>query len=452
MENARRLPPNSLEAEQSVLGSMLLDQDAVAAAMETLTEEDFYAPAHQVIFSAMAQLYRSAQPIDLVTISDVLEQRNELTKAGGIEYVAQLSSTVPTTTNIDRYIAIVEDRAALRSVIKAGSNMVDEGFKADKPSGEVISAAHDAIYAIITRQRTDSLRPIMEALGDAFERINEAALSKGGIVGTPTGFVDLDAMTAGFNKDQLIILAARPGVGKTSFALNIARNIAVGQGQPVAIFSLEMSAGDLAMRMMCSEAEIPLSRVRAGQAKDEEYVKLLGAMSKLSTAPIYIDASGGATVSEIRAKCMRLSAQKKLGLIIIDYLQLMSSNRGGRSESRQQEISELTRGLKILSRDVGAPILVLSQLNRDIERRQNKRPMLADLRESGSIEQDADMVIFLAHHSDMNDGDEDEDEGANENLAYAILAKNRNGPTGDVTLKWIPEYTKFMAHSDREEQ
>ena len=450
MENGRRMPPNSMEAEQSVLGSMLLDQDAVAAAMETLTEEDFYAPAHQVIFSAMAQLYRSAQPIDLVTLVDVLEQRNEVTKAGGMEYIAQLSRTVPTTTNIGRYVAIVEDRSALRSIIKAGSEMVDEGFRADKPSGEVISAAHDAIYSIITRQRTDSLRPIMEALGEAFERINEAALSKGGIVGTPTGYVDLDAMTAGFNKDQLIILAARPGVGKTSFALNIAQNIAMGQSLPVAIFSLEMSAGDLAMRMMCSEAEIPLSKVRSGQAKDDEYVKLLNAMSTLSTAPIYIDASGGATVPEIRAKCMRLSAQRKLGLIIIDYLQLMSSGRAGRGDSRQQEISELTRGLKILSRDVGAPILVLSQLNRDIERRQNKRPMLADLRESGSIEQDADMVIFLAHHDEMH-GEDDEDENVGENLAYAILAKNRNGPTGEVTLRWIPEYTKFVAYSDREE-
>lgn len=269
MENGRRMPPNSMEAEQSVLGSMLLDQDAVAAAMETLTEEDFYAPAHQVIFSAMAQLYRSAQPIDLVTLVDVLEQRNEVTKAGGMEYIAQLSRTVPTTTNIGRYVAIVEDRSALRSIIKAGSEMVDEGFRADKPSGEVISAAHDAIYSIITRQRTDSLRPIMEALGEAFERINEAALSKGGIVGTPTGYVDLDAMTAGFNKDQLIILAARPGVGKTSFALNIAQNIAMGQSLPVAIFSLEMSAGDLAMRMMCSEAEIPLMQgpQRPGQGR-----------------------------------------------------------------------------------------------------------------------------------------------------------------------------------------
>ncbi|MDL2224815.1 replicative DNA helicase [Eubacteriales bacterium OttesenSCG-928-M02] len=451
-QGTRRIPPYSMEAEQSVLGSMLLDQNAVIAAMETLVPEDFYVPGHQVIFDAMGELYRNARPIDLVTLVDVLETHNNLERAGGMEYVTGLSGTVPTTTNIGNYVAIVEDRSALRNIITAGSGMVDAGFRADRPSMDVVSDAHDAIYDIITRRRTDSMRPIIDALDVAVERLAIASQAKGGIIGTPTGYADLDYLTSGFSPDQLIVLAARPGMGKSSLALNMAHNIGVKQNMPVAIFSLEMSIGDLAMRMMCSEAEVPLTKARSGQYTDEEYVKLLAATSTLSPAPIYMDESGGATVTEIRSKCMRLSAKAQLGLIIIDYLQLMSGTGGRRSESRQQEISELTRSLKVLSRDVGAPVLVLSQLNRDIERRANKRPTLADLRESGSIEQDADMVIFLAYDRDLRGEDEDDyDDPVREDLAYAILAKNRNGPTGDVPLIWRAEYTKFVAESPRQE-
>ena len=453
MEQKRRIPPHNLEAEQSVLGSMLLDQNAVISAMETLSEEDFYAPAHQVIYAAMAHLYHTGAAVDLVTVADVLERQNNVNRAGGMEYLAQLSRMVPTTTNVGQYIAIVEDRAALRQVIHAGSEMVEQGYQAAKPSGDVVSEAHDAIYSIITRQRTDSLRPISEALTDAYERITTAANKKGGLVGTSTGYPDLDAMTSGFCPDQLLILAARPGVGKTSFALNIATNIAVRQQLPVLIFSLEMAPGELAMRMMCAESEISFSATRNGTLMESEYARLWEAMTQLAQAPIMIDSLGGITVPQIRARCMRASAQKQLGLVIIDYLQLMAGSESARGQSRMQEISEMTRALKVLSRDIKAPILVLSQLNRSIETRSGSTrgmPLLSDLRESGSIEQDADMVMFLAKAADMAQ-DEDEMEPTPEDLVKLILAKNRNGPTGQVDLKFAAEYTKFFSVSRRVE-
>ena len=447
-----------MEAEQSVLGSMMLDPNAVITAMETLSAEDFYSQGHREIFQAMCDLYAAARPVDIVTVMDILEQRGTLERAGGMEYLNELSRMVPTTSNVANYVSIVEDRAVLREVIHAGSDMVNSGFQANEPSDSVVNAAHDAIFKIATRKKTDTLRPISEALIEAYDQISEAAQSKGGVTGTPSGFTDLDALTSGFHPGQLIVLAARPGKGKTSFALNIAYNAAVKHDIPVAIFSLEMSSADLAMRLMCSSARVSMSAARSGKLSDEEMSRLVLSMREFRGADgqsdlFYVDDSGGITVQDIRAKCMRRCAEKQLGLIVIDYLQLISTpNR--RNEGRQQEISELTRSLKLMARDVGAPVVLLSQLNRDIERRQDKRPMLADLRESGSIEQDADMVIFLAHESDLNDSegyeDEEEEQGA-ENGALAILAKNRNGPTGDVELTWLSEYTTFVGASNRQE-
>jgi len=450
----RRVPPHSVEAEQSVLGSMLLDPNAVITALETLKAEDFYINSNRLVFEAMQLLYGTGSPVDLVTVTDRLNKLGTLDKAGGIEYLSQLSMAVPTTANVSQYVRIVEDRSLLRGVIRAGSDMVGEGFEAQRNAEEVLSDAHDAVYALTVRNRSDSLRPISEALIGAYNRTSEALKKKGGITGTPTGYPDLDKLTGGFEAGQLIVLAARPGRGKTSFALNIAHHVAVNDEQPVAFFSLEMSAEDLALRMMCADAEVNLGDARAGRISESDFAKLLLPMRTLSNAPLYVDASGSVSVQDIRARCMRLSAQKKLGLVIVDYLQLMQTS-GRRTDSRTQEVSELTRSLKIMARDIGAPIMILSQLNRDIERRRGKerRPMLADLRESGSIEQDADIVMFLASQSDVEDNENDEDEELNEkamNAALAIVAKNRNGPTGDIPLWWIGEYTKFTSQSSRE--
>lgn len=453
----QRIPPHSMEAEQSVLGSMMLDPNAVITAMETLSPEDFYSQGHREIFQAMCELYAAARPVDIVTVMDMLEQRGTLERAGGMEYLNELSRMVPTTSNVSNYVSIVEDRAVLREIIHAGSDMVNTGFAANQPSDDVVNAAHDAIFKIATRKKTDTLRPISESLIEAYDQISEAAQSKGGVTGTPSGFADLDALTSGFHPGQLIVLAARPGKGKTSFALNMAYHAAVRQNIPVAIFSLEMSSADIATRLMCSSARVSMSAARSGRLTDEEMNRLVLSMREFrgengQSDLFYVDDSGGITVQDIRAKCMRRCAEQQLGLIVIDYLQLISTpNR--RNEGRQQEISELTRSLKLMARDVGAPVILLSQLNRDIERRQDKRPMLADLRESGSIEQDADMVIFLAHESDLNDseGYDEEEEQGTQNGALAILAKNRNGPTGDVELVWLSEYTTFVGASNRQD-
>ena len=455
MSNGQRVPPHSIEAEQSVLGSMLLDANAVMLAMETLTESDFYSPGHQKIFAAMADLNSDGQAVDLVTVLEKLNQQGTLDSAGGMEYLTTLSGLVPTTANVSQYIKIVEDRSVLRSVIQAGS-----GFEAEKPADDVVADAHDAVYALAMRNRTDSLKPLKEGVAEALVRVAEAAQRGGGIVGTPSGFADLDKLTAGFEAGQLVILAARPGMGKTSFALNLAHNAGVKSGLPVAIFSLEMPQSDLALRMICAEARVSLGKARAGTLDDREFGEFVKASTLFNDVPIYIDDSGSATVPEIRARCMRFSGKEKknLGLVIIDYLQLMSGTSQNRSGSRTQEISELTRQLKLLARDLKAPILLLSQLNRDIERRQNKTPMMADLRESGSIEQDADIIMFLASQKDVDgqgdayDYEEEEETTQAENGVYVILAKNRNGPAGEnILLYWNGEYTKFESASNREE-
>ena len=452
-QQGRRIPPHSVEAEQSVLGSMLLDANATTAAVETLKAEDFYVNSNRIAFEAMQALYNAGSPVDLVTVTDKLTQLGMLDRAGGVEYLSTLSRMVPTTANVAHYIQIVEDRSLLRGVIQAGTEMVGQGFEASRPAEAVLSDAHDAVYALTVRKRSDSLRPISEALIGAYNRTSEALKKSGGVAGTPTGFYDLDKLTGGFENGQLVILAGRPGRGKTSFALNIAHNVAVHSALPVAVFSLEMSAEDLALRMMCADAEVNLGDARAGRITETDFARLLPPMRTLSNAPLFIDASGSVSVQDIRARCMRLSAQRKLGLVIVDYLQLMQT-AGRRSDSRTQEVSELTRNLKLMARDIGAPILVLSQLNRDIERRtgRNRRPILADLRESGSIEQDADIVVFLASQSDVEDEDEQEEyetENRAVNAALAIVAKNRNGPIGDVPLWWVGEYTKFVSQSNR---
>lgn len=450
----QRIPPHSVEAEQSVLGSMLLDRDAVIAAIGTIAAEDFYIAANRMVFEAMAALNQTDSAVDMVTVVDKMEQLGTLEKAGGMEYLALLSRIVPTTANVEYYINIVKDRSTLRGVIQAGSQMVGSGFEANRPADEVIEQAHKSIYDLQMRGRQDSLRPMKEALSAASARVMSAMENNGKLMGVSTGFGELDRVTGGFEKGQMVVLAARPGRGKTSLALNIAHNVAVRNEQTVAIFSLEMSAEDLALRMMCAEAEVNLGDARRGQIRDEDTGRLIEAMRRLNNGKLYIDASGHASVPEIRARCMRLSAKEPLGLIVIDYLQLMQSTGGGRKESRQQEVSELTRSLKLLAGELQCPILVLSQLNRGVEsaNRRDRRPKLSDLRESGSIEQDADIVLFIAHKSDLEPPEDEEEEmDAVQNEAFLIVAKNRNGETRDIPMYWLGEYTKFKGASFRHE-
>lgn len=449
----QRIPPHSVEAEQSVLGSMLLDRDAVIAAIGTIRAEDFYIAANRMVFEAMTALNQTDSAVDMVTVVDKMEQLGTLEKAGGMEYLALLSRIVPTTANVEYYINIVKDRSTLRGVIQAGSQMVGSGFEASRPADEVIEQAHKSIYDLQMRGRQDSLRPIKEALSAASARVMSAMENNGKLMGVSTGFGELDRVTGGFEKGQMVVLAARPGRGKTSLALNIAHNVAVRNEQTVAIFSLEMSAEDLALRMMCAEAEVNLGDARRGQIRDEDTGKLIEAMRRLNNGKLYIDASGHTSVPEIRARCMRLSAKEPLGLIVIDYLQLIQVTNS-RKENRQQEVSELTRSLKLLAGELQCPILVLSQLNRGVEsaNRRDRRPKLSDLRESGSIEQDADIVLFIAHKSDLEPPEDEEEEmDAVQNEAFLIVAKNRNGETRDIPMYWLGEYTKFKGASFRHE-
>ena len=422
------------------MGSMLLDANAVTQAMETLTTEDFYTPGHQKIYAAMASLHLDGQPVDLVTVLEKMNQQGTLESAGGMEYLTTLSNLVPTTANVSQYIKIVEDRSVLRGVIDAGSHMVASGYQAEKSADDVVADAHDAVYALAMRNRTDSLKPLKEGVAEALVRVAEAAQRGGGIVGTPSGFADLDKLTAGFEAGQLVILAARPGMGKTSFALNLAHNAGVKHRLPVAIFSLEMPRSDLALRMICAEARVSLGKARPVRWMTRSLASLCGLLRNLTTCPSTSTIAAAPLVPEIRARCMRFSGKerKNLGLVIIDYLQLMSATQQSRAGSRTQEISELTRQLKLLARDLKAPILLLSQLNRDIERRQNKTPMMADLRESGSIEQDADIIMFWpasrmwtarATNTIMT---KEESQAPRRKTACIILAKNRNSPAGEM--------------------
>lgn len=449
----QRIPPHSVEAEQSVLGSMLLDRDAVHEAIATLVDEDFYQAPHRRIFRAMQELYDLNIAVDMVTVVDQLQKQGLLDDVGGIEYLAELSRYVPTTGNVEHYINIVKDRSILRGVIDTGSMMYKIGFQPNVKADEAVEQAHKSIYNLAIRGRRDTLRPIKEALSAASARVMSAMENNGKLIGVSTGFGELDRVTGGFEKGQMIVLAARPGRGKTSLALNIAHNVAVRNEQTVAIFSLEMSAEDLALRMMCAEAEVNLGDARRGQIRDEDTGRLIEAMRRLNNGKLYIDASGHASVPEIRARCMRLSAKEPLGLIVIDYLQLIQVTNS-RKENRQQEVSELTRSLKLLAGELQCPILVLSQLNRGVEsaNRRDRRPKLSDLRESGSIEQDADIVLFIAHKSDLEPPEDEEEEmDAVQNEAFLIVAKNRNGETRDIPMYWLGEYTKFKGASFRHE-
>ena len=444
MDFIERQMPWSKEAEVSVLGSMFMDNNVIPDVALQLAGDDFYMPRNKEIYDAMVDLYNLGMPIDMVTLIEHLKLRGSFDRIGGIEYVAEVMSETVTSANVKYYTKIIEEKSTLRKIIKACGEAEAAAFSGEATTEKVVSDAQQAIYNIIEGRRARGLVHIKDLLNESVAKIEEVAKNPEPVTGVYSGFTDLDRMTAGFQPSDLIILAARPGKGKTSFAINIAQNAAVIKDVPVAVFSLEMSGVQLATRMLSSQAMLSATKIKTGNLRDNDWVKIGNAMEPLCNAPIYIDDTPGITISEISTKCRRLALQKGLGMIVIDYLQLMTSGGGRRNENRQVEVAEFSRALKILAKDLSVPVITLAQLSRDIEKRADKRPMLSDLRESGAIEQDADMVMFLHR-------DDDPDEAEEPNVAKCIIAKHRNGEPGEVKLTWHAEYTRFFNYTGREE-
>ncbi len=436
MENAMpKVMPHHKEAEQSILGAMLIDAECVTTVFEALKEDDFYLEANRLIYGAMQALFNRDMPVDLVTVSEELTQREELSAVGGMEYLAYLASTLPTTANLRQYIDIVQDKSLLRRLIRASGQIMDLGYSPSAASKNIADEAGRLIFDVIENQEQRGIVHIKDVLLKTHDNLAEIYQNKGKLTGTPTGITDLDKELFGLQKSDFILIAARPSMGKTSFALNIATHAAVHAKVPVAIFSLEMSSVQLVSRIISSEMLIDSNHLRTGELTDDDWEKIAASLSSLGQAPIYINDSTNVTISDIRAKCRRLKLEKGLGLIVIDYLQLM---QGGRAESRQQEISEISRSLKVLAKELDVPIIALSQLSRAPEQRAEHRPMLSDLRESGAIEQDADIVMFL-YRDDVYNPDAEQ-----KNIAECIIAKHRNGSTGTVKMFWAGQYTRFM--------
>jgi replicative DNA helicase len=436
------VPPHSVEAEQAVLGCMLLDSDVIPTVTELIRSSDFYREDHREICEAITDIVEQAGPVDIITVSEQLQRRGTLEKAGGMDYLASITSAVPTTANARHYAKIVEGKSLLRKLIKAAQEIAGMSYEAADEAEFVLDRAEKSIFDIIERRSTQGFAHIKDVLLEAFIRLEELYNSKSPITGVPTGFTDLDMKTAGLQNSDLVLIAARPGMGKTALALNIAQYAAVQKHVPVALFNLEMSKDQLVNRMLCSEVMVDSHRMRTGRLDDEDWKKIARALGPLSEAPIYIDDTPGVTVMDIRAKCRRLKLEKKLGLVVIDYLQLMRGRE--KAESRQQEVSEISRSLKILAKELSVPVLTMSQLSRGPESRSDHRPMLSDLRESGAIEQDADIVMFLYRDDYYNPDSE------KKNRAEIIIAKHRNGSTGTIYLKWFDKYTKF-ANLERDE-
>lgn len=432
-----KVPPHDLEAEQAIIGSMLTDRDAVISAIEILKEEDFYREDNKAIYTAILNLYNRAEPIDIITVKSELESMEKFEQVGGLEYLAELPEKVPTTANAMKYIKIVEEKSTLRRLIKTANEIIELGYSPTEDVEDIMEGAEKKIFNIMQEKNQKGYAPIKDVLVESFTKLEELYNRKQHITGVPSGFTELDYRTAGFHGSELILIAARPAMGKTAFALNIATNAAVKANVPVAVFSLEMSKEQLVNRILCSESMVDSNKVRTGKLEEDDWTKLAGAIGPLSEAEIFIDDTPGINITEIRAKCRKLKLEKNIGMVVIDYLQLIqgSNKRGG---SREQEISEISRSLKILAKELDVPVIALSQLSRAAEQRPDHRPMLSDLRESGAIEQDADIVMFLYRDDYYNQDSEKKD------IAEIIIAKHRGGSTGTVELLWLGSYTKFV--------
>ena len=427
--------PNDILAEQAVLGAMLVDKDAVIASIEVLKSEDFYREDNKEIYAAMLELYSIGKSIDMITLKDQLTLRGTLDKVGGISYIASLVDNVPAVSNVENYIKIVEEKSVIRNLIKTANEIIRNSYSGTEDVDALVEQAEKRIFDVVQERNSRGYASIREILINVFDEIEEISKSGQSISGLESGFIDLDAKTSGLNKSALLIVAARPAMGKSAFVLNIASYVARHQKTPVMIFNLEMSKEEVTKRILCAESEVDSTKVKNATLESEDWLKLGEASGRLSDMPIYIDDTPGLTSAELRAKCRKAKLEKNIGLVIIDYLLLMESKN--KSSSRQQEVSEISRSLKILAKELNIPVIALSQLSRATESRTDHRPMLSDLRESGSIEQDADIVMFL-HREDYYDANTEK-----KNVAEVIIAKNRSGSTGTVELAWIPEYTKF---------
>jgi replicative DNA helicase len=434
LEAVERLPPHNIEAEQSVLGALMLDRDAIIRVASYVKADDFYISSNGTIYQAILDLYNRREPTDMVTLSDELERRNMLDSVGGVGYLASLLGSVPTAVHIEYYGRIVERTATLRRLIDAGTDIVGIGFKDSVDTDEALDAAEQALFAVSQKRSTKDFQSISDVLDRYFDQIDYLQQNRGAVIGIPTGFVDLDRLTGGLQRSDLIIVAARPSMGKTALALGIAYGAAVRHGRTVGVFSLEMSAEQLVQRLLSTETGVDSHRLRLGMIDDDEWVRISGAFGRLAEAQIFIDDSAAASVMEIRSKARRLQAEHGLDLVIIDYLQLMS---GRRSENRVQEVSDISRGLKQLARELNVPVVALSQLSRAVEQRSEHRPMLSDLRESGSIEQDADIVMFIYREEKY---DENSDK---KGIVELIVAKHRNGPVDSINLRFVEQTARF---------
>ncbi len=431
-----QIPPHSVEAEQSVLGAMLLDREAVFVALEMLLPEDFYKEAHRELFEAAVNVFQRDEPVDLLTLTEELRRRETLDAIGGIPYITSLSTSVPVTVHVEYYAKVVEEKAVLRRLINSSREIAQQGYRADVNVQELLEQAQKNIYDITQKQYRQGFTSIQEVVNEAFDEIEIRYENKQAVTGLSTGFLDIDKKLNGLHASDLILVAARPAMGKSAFALNLAQNAALKSEASVAIFSLEMSKEQLILRMLAAESMVDMGKIQSGRLNDEEWNRIAQAMVPLSGAKIYFDDSAGISVTQMRSKARRLKMEKGLDLVLIDYLQLMQGE--SRTENRQQEISAISRNLKIMAKELDCPVIALSQLSRAPEQRSDHKPILSDLRESGAIEQDADVVMFLYREAYYDE------ESEQQNMAEIIVSKHRHGETGTIEMVWMGQYQKFV--------
>ena len=430
----KRILPHSIEAEQSVIGSMIMNKDAIVTASEIITGNDFYQQQYGIVFETMVELINEGKPVDLITLQDRLKEKD--LPISSMEFVAELVASVPTSVNVKYYAEIVSEKAMLRRLIKTTEEITNTCYLGKERTQDIMEETEKKIFDLVQKKNGGDFVPIKQVVLNAIEKIEKSSRTKGSVTGIPTGFMDLDYKMSGFQPSDLILVAARPSMGKTAFVLNIAQYMAFRSGITAAIFSLEMSKEQLVNRLLSLESKVDSQNIRTGNLEDEEWAKLIEGANIIGSSNLIIDDTPGISISELRSKCRKYKLEQNLGVIFIDYLQLMTGS--GRSESRQQEISEISRSLKALARELNVPVVALSQLSRAVEQRPDHRPMLSDLRESGAIEQDADVVMFIYRDDYYNKDSE------NKNIAEIIIAKQRNGPIGTVNLVWLPNYTKFV--------
>lgn len=437
MEEAvvKRILPHSMEAEQSVIGSMIMDAEAILAASEILTAEDFYAKQHKLLFEAMVQLYTEGRAVDLVTLKDRLEQNGAPPEISSVEFIRELLGSVPTSVNVKHYANIVKEKAILRNIIKVNEDIASRCYAGHEDIDTVLNDTEKKVFELVQSRGASDFVPIRQVVMNVLDKIEAASKTSGSVTGIPSGFIDLDYKTAGFQPSDLILIAARPAMGKTAFVLNLAEHIVLRKNMAAVIFSLEMSKEQLVNRLFAQQSKVDSNNIRTGNLSDSEWERLIESASAVGNSKLIIDDTSSISIAELRSKCRKYKLENDIQIVIIDYLQLMSG--GGKSESRQQEVAEISRALKGLARELNVPIIALSQLSRAVESRPDKRPMLSDLRESGAIEQDADIVMFLYRDEYYNKDSEDK------GIAEVIIAKQRHGAIGTVKLAWLPNYTKF---------